>query len=86
MRGFAHRATLEECLTWLDDQISPLTATELAISQAAGRVLAEDIICEINVPGFRRAMMDGYAVVATDTAGATPYNRLSLEIMSTDRI
>ena len=57
MRGFAHRATLEECLTWLDDQISPLTATELALSQAAGRVLAEDIICEINVPGFRRAMM-----------------------------
>jgi molybdopterin molybdotransferase len=81
MRGFAHRATLEECLTWLDDQISPLAATELAIPQAAGRVLAEDIICEINVPGFRRAMMDGYAVVATDTSGATTYNRLSLEII-----
>jgi len=33
------------------------------------------------VPQFRRAMMDGFAVVASDTQGATAYNRLTLNVI-----
>ena len=35
-----------------------------------GRVLAEDICAPEDIPSFRRSTVDGYAVVAADTAGA----------------
>jgi len=37
------------------------------ISQALGRVLAEDIISEVDVPGFDRSNVDGYAVISEET-------------------
>jgi molybdopterin molybdotransferase len=37
---------------------------------AAGRVLAEDVYASCDIPGFRRSTVDGYAVLAADTAGA----------------
>ena len=43
----------------------------LAIEEAEGRVLAADIVAERDLPPFRRAMMDGYAVRAADTAEAS---------------
>jgi molybdenum cofactor synthesis domain-containing protein len=41
------------------------------IEQAAGRVLARTIIAMRDIPPFSRAVMDGYAVVAGDTATAS---------------
>jgi len=46
----------------------------------AGRVLAADITSEFDVPGFKRAMMDGFALRASDTQGASSYNRIPLQI------
>ncbi len=43
----------------------------LALEQADGRVLAADIVAGSDLPPFRRAMMDGYAVRAADTAAAS---------------
>lgn len=40
------------------------------ISEAYGKCLAEDIYAEENIPDFRRATVDGYAVKASDTQGA----------------
>jgi len=40
------------------------------LKKARGRVLAEDIASDIDIPGFTRSVMDGYAVRAADTAGA----------------
>jgi putative molybdopterin biosynthesis protein len=37
------------------------------LENAYGKILSEDIITEINVPPFARAIMDGYAVRAEDT-------------------
>ena len=81
MRGFSRRSTVDEALLWLDGQISPLEHQSLSLTLAAGRVLAEDVVSQVDVPGFQRAMMDGYAVMASDTAGATAYNRLPLEVV-----
>ncbi len=39
--------------------------------RALGRTLAEDVVCRENVPGFTRSTVDGYAVVASDTFGAS---------------
>jgi hypothetical protein len=48
---------------------------------AAGRVLAAAVVSDVDVPGFDRATMDGYAVVAESTEGASAYNRLPLRII-----
>ena len=48
-----------------------LAAEELPLDDAAGRVLAEDIVSGENVPAFDRSTMDGFAVRAADTFGAT---------------
>ena len=48
---------------------------------AAGRVLAVRIVSEIEVPGFDRATMDGYAVLADNTEGAAAYSRIPLTVI-----
>ncbi len=40
------------------------------LAAARGRVLAEDVIADTDLPPFDRALMDGYAVRAADTADA----------------
>jgi len=81
MRGFASRATVEEALTWLDSHLQQLPAETVALSEAFGRVLATEIVSEVDVPSFPRAMMDGFAVQAHDTQGASAYNTLSLTVI-----
>lgn len=43
---------------------------EVALWEAVGRVLAEDVVADADLPGFRRAAMDGYAVRARDVGSA----------------
>ena len=81
MRGFARRQTVESALAWLDAQLQPLDPEPVALRMAAGRVLAESITSDVDVPGFDRATMDGYALVAESTEGATSYNRLPLTVI-----
>ena len=47
-----------------------LKVETVKLSQAYGKCLAEDIYAEENIPDFRRATVDGYAVKASDTQGA----------------
>ncbi|MCE9544690.1 MAG: molybdopterin molybdotransferase MoeA [Planctomycetia bacterium] len=81
MRGFVSRSTVEEALAWLDAQVATLPAEECPLAAAAGRVLCGNIESDVDVPGFDRAMMDGYALLAADTIGATPTNRLPLSVL-----
>src|SRR5215213_6192722 len=81
MRGFAHRHTVEAALAWLDGQLTPRPTERLPLRMAAGRVLATPVVSEVEVPGFDRATMDGYAVVAESTEGASPYSRLPLVVI-----
>jgi len=46
-------------------------AEQIELIHAFGRVLAEDIVSAENIPGFNRSTMDGYAVKASDTFGAS---------------
>ncbi len=81
MRGFARRTTVANTLEWLDRQVSSLAAESVPLRELAGRVLANDIVSEVAVPAFTRSMMDGYAVLANDTLGASAYNRLALQVV-----
>jgi molybdopterin molybdotransferase len=81
MRGFAQRHTVDAALVWLDAQLNPLDSEIVPLQHAAGRVLATSITSSVDVPGFDRATMDGYAVVADSTEGATSYTRLPLTVI-----
>jgi molybdopterin molybdotransferase len=81
MRGFAQRHTVNAVLDWLDAQLRPLSTEVVPLRKAAGRVLAASIVSDVDVPGFDRATMDGYAVVADSTEGATAYSPLPLTVI-----
>ncbi len=51
--------------------LARLPSETVPLAEALGRVLAEDIRAEVDVPGFDRSNMDGFAVHAEDTFGAT---------------
>ena len=81
MRGFAKRHTVSEAIAWLDSQLRPLPVEDVPLHLAAGRVLSNPVVSDLDVPGFDRATMDGYAVVAGSTEGASSYNRLPLTVV-----
>jgi len=73
MRPFGETISLEEARAIIDRALRPLDRVErVALDATHGRVLAQDIVATADVPPFSRAAMDGYAVRAADTTGATP--------------
>ena len=56
-------------------------AEEVKITEACGRVVAESIKAGFDIPGFARAAMDGYAVIASDTFGASMREPVKLEVV-----
>lgn len=63
--------------------IQPLGDEVVALPKLAGRVLAQNVIAPIDVPGFDRSNVDGFAVRSANTAGAQEESprrlRLNLE-------
>ena len=51
--------------------LAPLPAETVTLGDALGRVLAADVLAPIDVPPFDRSGVDGFAVRAADTAGAS---------------
>jgi len=81
MRGFRTRHTVKEALQWVDDHTSQLNSSEtVPLENGFGRIVAEDIVSPIDVPRFDRAAMDGYAVLAEDTVGASPSSPVILKV------
>jgi len=80
-RIFKERTSVDEALQLFLESFSSLRHTEeVPLEACAGRVLAESVISERDVPHYRRAAMDGYAVRASDTSGASPANPLFLQL------
>jgi putative molybdopterin biosynthesis protein len=57
-----------------------LAGERLSIADALGRVLAENVRAEVDVPGFDRSNMDGFAVRAEDTYGASEEQPVRLRL------
>jgi len=51
-------------------RLAPLGKEAVSLQQALGRVLADDVLADVDVPGFDRSNVDGFAVQAKDTFGA----------------
>ena len=52
--------------------LAPLGEETLPLAQCRGRVLARDVTAAVDVPGFDRSNVDGFAVRAADLEGARP--------------
>jgi molybdopterin molybdotransferase len=61
--------------------VSPLAPLQLALTEAAGCVLAEDVVADHDLPSFRSSGMDGFAVRAADLAGASPNEPVELRLV-----
>jgi molybdenum cofactor synthesis domain-containing protein len=82
MKPFGELISLEEAKQIIDRHITKLERTEsIPIDQALGRVSAENIVASVYTPSFDRASVDGYAVKAEDTFGATPSTPKSLKLI-----
>lgn len=81
MRPFTHTIPLDEARAIVDRTIVPIARRErVALAEAHGRVCAAGVVSALDVPPFARAAMDGYAVVAADTAGASREHPRTLRI------
>ena len=72
MRPFGDTISLEQARAVINGALRPIERIErVPLHATHGRVLAQDVIATADVPPFSRAAMDGYAVRAADTAGAS---------------
>jgi len=55
-------------------------AVTVSLTQAQGLVLADDVVAQLSLPVFDNSAMDGYAVRAEDTEGATPEHPVILPV------
>jgi molybdopterin molybdotransferase len=60
---------IEQALSLVLERATPRVPERESLCQALGRVLAEDAISDIDSPPFDKALMDGFAVVASDLRG-----------------
>ena len=59
----------------------PRAVVEVDLGEAIGLVLAHDVASSENVPPFANSAVDGYAIRAADTAGASPENPVFLSVV-----
>lgn len=85
MVGFRDRASVADVLQLLESRTAILSGERVPVATSCGRVLAEAIVSPVSVPGFDRAAMDGYAVRAEDTTGATTAHPRTLTIVGDAR-
>src|SRR5436309_1799282 len=85
MRPFTSTISLDEARSRLAAAVRPIERTEhVGLDKAHGRVAARFVSSPIDVPPFARSAMDGYAVIAADTAAASSSTPVTLRVL--DRI
>jgi putative molybdopterin biosynthesis protein len=79
-KEFHSLISLDEARSIVLQHLPAACTVSVPLSQAAGRILAEKIVSAIDVPGFPRASMDGFAVLAEDTIEAREDRPVSLRL------
>jgi molybdopterin molybdotransferase len=71
--GFKHLTSVRDALSLVIRNLPErsVDVETVPVSSALGRILAADIVSAVDAPPFDRAAMDGYAVKAQDTYGAS---------------
>jgi len=72
--------TVEQALERILGYVEVLEAEERPLLEALGQVLAEDVASSFNIPPLDNTAMDGYAVRAADTGGASPDSPVTIRV------
>jgi molybdenum cofactor synthesis domain-containing protein len=54
---------------------------EVPLTEAAGRVIAEEVVSALDIPPFDRSVMDGYAARSEDLVGAGEFSPAELQVV-----
>ena len=73
--------SVDEALAEILRHVHPLEPERVPILEAQGRILAEEIVSDIDIPPFDNSAMDGYAVRAADIAAASPDSPVPLRVI-----
>ncbi len=84
--GFSKLTRLEDALDLLFSKVELTGIEEIESSKSFKRILAENHISKMDVPPFDRAAMDGYAIIAEDSFGASPKNPKKIKKTGTIKI
>lgn len=81
MRPIKKLIQVDEAISIALEAVVPVKRTEkVPLLTAVGRVSAEEIVSRVHVPPFSRSAMDGYAVRARDTFGASKSSPVTLRV------
>ena len=79
MKPLGSLIPLDRAMALVDDHVRPIERKErVRVSRLAQRVLAQDVLSDIDVPPYNRSAMDGYAVRAEDTFAAGKFQPVEL--------
>ena len=74
--------SVNEALAAILERANPLPAEERDLDEALGRVLAEDAVARENLPPFSNSAMDGFAMRASDVAGASAHDPVEIRVLA----
>ena len=80
MRGFEKKTDLSSALETLRACVEPRGEESVALEEALGRTLARDVVSDFDVPSFDKSAVDGYALRASETFGASPTDPASFTL------
>lgn len=78
-----------EKLITFNEAVKKLTSTswncipveKIDPNDSLGRISANDVVSDVDVPSFNRSAVDGYAVIFSDVSGASEFNPITLDIL-----
>jgi putative molybdopterin biosynthesis protein len=82
-KEFRSLISLEEAQSIVLSRLPRATEVAVPLQEARGRILAEKVVSSQDVPGFSRASMDGFALLASDTLAAREDRPVSLQLAGT---
>ncbi len=79
MKEFFSVIDLDQAFEYIPE-FTPVGIENVPVADSLGRIIAQDIVADMNLPGFRRATMDGFAVQGASTFGASDGNPAYLSV------
>ena len=74
--------SLEEARALVLSHVRPLPVETVPVLEAVGRVAAADLASDIDIAPFAHSAMDGFAVRASELAGASPESPVELDVIA----
>ena len=80
MKEFFSVIDLDQAFEYIRE-FTPVGIENIPVADSLGRIIAQDIVADMDLPDFRRATMDGYAVQGASTFGASDGNPAYLSVI-----